>query len=129
MLGYTHTGSSNVFIFFDGDDILNLREEKIIGHYINTAHSDETGKLEAVIDDQTCRSKMQQVATTIEANGGVVSFMVITMMQRVYNSLVERGNYADHQGFRHVHLIDIKREMNPSLLSNYDYLRCCVRKV
>ena len=28
MLGYTHTGSSNVFIFFDGDDILNLREEK-----------------------------------------------------------------------------------------------------
>lgn len=109
MLGYTQQ-NNDIFVFFESDEISKLSEGKIQGEYINVTQHQEIGRLEAVIDEVVCRKGMDTIITNVQRNSnGVISSMSISVMQRVYDYLVEMGKYESHEGFRHIHLIDVNR--------------------
>jgi hypothetical protein len=122
MLGYTQE-NNDIFVFFESGELLRLGEGKIQGNYININHPEQIGLLEAVVDEDFCRKRMELVTTTAERNpNGFVLSMVVSMMQGVYEAVVERGRYEFHEGFRHINLLDANR-LDFFDASNYEQLK------
>jgi hypothetical protein len=121
MLGYTESISSNVYIFFEGDEIEKLGEERIKGAYINLENPGVVGSLEAVVDDEL--PIYYQVKTpTVKDDDLNVTQMTLLMGRSVYNQLKERRSVELHEGCRHICLRDVN---NLSLAEelNYDQLK------
>lgn len=99
MLGYTHK-NNDLFVFFENDELSRLNKEIIRGFHINA--TEEISKLEAAVDNELC--KMELIATTTQKET-----ISISIMRRVYDSLIERGKYELHEGYRHINLQDANR--------------------
>ena len=109
MLGYTHK-NNDVFVFFESGELSRLGERKIQGNYINVNHPEVIGELECVVDEEICKKRMELIVTTTQRiPNGAVSSMLVSMMQRIYDALIERGRYELHEGYRHINLLDASR--------------------
>src|SRR3989338_9014398 len=67
----------------------------------------------------------QKIETDISKNDKEeISLMQVLIHYRsAYPRLVEKGSFGDHQGYRHVYLLDIKRGLDKNELDIYNYLK------
>lgn len=106
MLGYIHK-NNDIFLFFENDELLRLRGEKIKGSYVQVI-PEERGELEIVIDEETGKRKMELIGVTKTCSPPIY-LIHIRLMQRVYEQLQERGHYELHEGFRHINIREVNR--------------------
>lgn len=125
MLGYSHT-NNDVFIFFEDEEISQMRERSIHGEHITANYPEMLGALEASLNDTICRAKMEPIATEIQrVDGGHITSIQVFIKKDVYVRLIERGTYELHQGYRHISLLDTQRlDFNDQLL--YEQLKDAV---
>jgi len=122
MFGYTDR-SNNIFVFLEPDEVKKLELEKIQGKYINATKNKEIGTLEITVNDSFCRQKMNKIVVDVQKlPSGIISSMNMVIMQRVYDEIAEDGSYKDHEGFRHLTIVDSSR-LDFYLESNYNFFK------
>lgn len=108
MLGITRK-DNDLFVFFENGE-LSRSNVKIRGSYININPPGAIGELELVLDEEICRKMGELIVTTAQKTPkGIVSSMHISMMQRIYDEIIEKGRYELHEGYRHINLLDATR--------------------
>ena len=92
---------------FTKKDIAELGEgRKVCGDYVDIVHGDKLGEASAIVDDKTCKRKMELVTTMIRKDvREIIRSIDILISDRAYQSLNGGANFTDHQGYRHVELI------------------------
>ena len=118
MLGYTGK-DSNVFVFFENDEIERLEKEKLQGLYFNSKYPYLVGQLEAAIDDAI--NDRIKTSGTKNDEGNFILYRLL-MKRREYESFNERRTYGLHEGFRHVNLIDAN---NLDFNDKLNYMQLC----
>ena len=121
MLG-CRVSNSDVFIFFEEDEVRLLESQKIEGTYVSIVGDLYFGTLSAELTDADL---VEKVETDISKNDKEeISLMQVLIHYRsAYPRLVEKGSFGDHQGYRHVYLLDIKRGLDKNELDIYNYLK------
>ena len=109
MIGYT-APSNDVYIFFEGDDLTNLGHNPISGTYLDFSDLAFQSTLEVIVDDESCRRKMEQAFLNRELTPqGKLVEVSLFMMHRVYSELLETGLIEHHLGYCHIFLrLDLK---------------------
>jgi len=102
MLGYTQP-NNDVYIFFEDDEILRLKKEKISGTYFHFKDPTKTCPLEFTINDK--------IHDKVKTNGkrddnGFLAWFSLEMRTIEYQQLLERKSLETHDGFRHICLKD-----------------------
>jgi hypothetical protein len=120
MLGYTERVSSDVYIFFENDEIERLEKERIRGTYFNLRAHKVAGLLEASVNDKISD---KIVAIGKKNNKGLVIKLNLQMKTTEYQRLKERRTAGLHEGFRHIELLDSNCLNSPGLLLNYQQLK------
>ncbi len=123
MIGYSNPRNNDLYLFFEPEEITRLKNGRVTGEYINHNDVRIIGSLEASINEEVCRRNQEKVHADIsrDAQQNVLS-MQVRMMQIVHDVLVENGCVEDHQGYRHVSLLDTNRlGFNEQLI--YDALK------
>jgi len=109
MIGTT-LKNNDIHIFFEDEDIDNLLIGKVIGSYINLCNMYKPGRIISGVDNKLCEQKMELTyATASKTEDGLVHLLELAISDRAYAGLTERGSFEDHQGYRHIHLIDTAR--------------------
>ncbi len=118
MLGYT-AQDSNVFVFFENDEIERLGKEKIHGLYFNSGYPQFIGQLEVAIDDMI----YDRIKTSgIKNEDEDFTLYCLLMKRREYEIFNEKRAYGLHEGFRHVNFIDVN---NMDFGDKFNYRKLC----
>lgn len=102
MIGCT-LPNNNVYVFFEEGEIPQLAERKIQGIHVNTSRQQSV--LEVLVDEETCQGAREIVLVDIKPG----EYVRLSIRDRVYDALQERGSFIDHQGYCHVYLKDVEK--------------------
>ena len=104
MLGFTES-NNDVIVFLEGDEVVELAKIGLQGIFFNRNVPMQPGVLDACIDD-----KIADLFTTdIEKKDELITYMLLHMRSSRYFKLRDRGEAGEHQGWRHVDVIDVNR--------------------
>jgi hypothetical protein len=97
--------NNDIYFFFEGDEIKKLRFEAIHGICFNPKNFSK--------GESGCSVKeglKELIGTKIKkSEEGIIESLIIEIMPRVYEKLIDTGSYSLHEGFRHVNLFDSKK--------------------
>ena len=119
MLGYTQP-NSDLYVFFEQDEIQRLQSERIQGTYFNLKDTTKTALLEASINNEI-DDRIKTSATVDDS--GLKSWFHLEFRLREYAQLVETGSLQIHEGFRHICVFDASRIDELNLLNKANYER------
>jgi hypothetical protein len=106
MIGQKMGKSNNIFIYFEGNDIENF-SKKITGLWINQNNIQLKGKLEAEVTNEEL-SEICEIYLEKYNDEKNIKYLNLKINENTLHKLKKR-NIGDHQGFRHIYLLDIKR--------------------
>lgn len=118
MIGYVCPSPSNdVYLYFEGGDIEAVKNGVVKGLFFDT-NLKKLGDLEVSVGELD----MELVNVNLTRKGDVVCGARAIISPRYYERFKESGSVGDHQGFRHVNLLDVSRFKRPMEELDYEQL-------
>ena len=96
--------NSDIYIFFEGDEVEELGKRKLIGTLVNLEDKSKRGVLEIIIGE----IEFERIRTdiTMSPDEKLIETIKVIVRKEYYERFVERRAVEEHQGYRHISLLD-----------------------